>query len=498
MAASPDGDDRLSDSSRNGAIRRVLDHFDRGAFLDELARRVAIPSESQNPERRAELERYLRDEIGPAVQWLGGSWEIHPNPDGAGPLLVGRRVEDPALPTVLIYGHGDVVRGLEEQWRKDLDPWRLTRRGDRLYGRGTADNKGQHSIVLAALEAVRSERGGRFGFNLKVLVETGEEVGSPGLRAFARAHADLLAADLLIASDGPRVRADRPTLFLGARGATCFELVADFREAAHHSGNWGGLLANPALVLTHALASLTGPRSEIRVEAWRPPAIPGSVRAALAEVEVEAVPGDPAVDPGWGEPGLSPAERVYAWNSFEILALSAGTPDRPVNAIPPRAKAWCQLRYVVGTERQRILPGLREHLDRCGFAMIRVEQAQPCDFPATRMLPDHPLVMWAAASMERTLGERPTILPNLGAALPNDVFAEILGMPTLWIPHSYAACGQHAPDEHALAPILREGLQLMTGLFWDLGEGTAPVKGAAPLRPGPAASRASSLDAGSR
>ena len=461
--------------TREGALKRARDHFDGGVFLDDLARRVAIPSESQNPKRGAELERYLRDEIGPGVGRLGGRWEIHANPAGAGPLLVGSRAEDPALPTVLIYGHGDVIRGLEDQWREGLGPWRLTREGDRLYGRGTADNKGQHGVVLAALEAVIAERH-RLGFNLKVLIETGEEVGSPGLREFAREHRELLAADVLIASDGPRLAPDRPTLYLGARGAINFELVAEFRDGGHHSGNWGGLLANPAVVLAHALASLTGPSGEIRVEGWRPPPIPESVRAALAKVEIEPIAGGPALDPDWGEPGLSPAERVYAWNSFEILAFTAGTPERPVNAIPAAAKAWCQLRHVVDTDPEQVLPALRAHLDRHGFGAVRIEQAQAQNFPATRMLPDHPLVQWAAESMARTLGRRPAILPNLGGSLPNDVFADILGMPTLWVPHSYAACGQHAPDEHALASILREGLQLMTGLFWDLGERSAPLR----------------------
>ena len=83
--------------TRDGAIRRALDHFDGGAFLDALARRVAIPTESQNPARAGELERYLREEIGPAVERLGGRWEIYANPEGAGPFLVGSRIEDPAL-----------------------------------------------------------------------------------------------------------------------------------------------------------------------------------------------------------------------------------------------------------------------------------------------------------------------------------------------------------------------------------------------------------------
>jgi hypothetical protein len=79
-------------------------------------------------------------------------------------------------------------------------------------------------------------------------------------------------------------------------------------------------------------------------------------------------------------------------------------------------------------------------------------------------------VAWAARSIELTTNRRPTILPNLGGSLPNDIFAEVLRLKTIWIPHSYAGCSQHAPNEHLLAPIAREGLGLMAGLFWDLGE----------------------------
>jgi hypothetical protein len=74
-------------------------------------------------------------------------------------------------------------------------------------------------------------------------------------------------------------------------------------------------------------------------------------------------------------------------------------------------------------------------------------------------------------SMLRTTGRAPTILPNLGGSLPNDIFADVLNLKTIWVPHSYAGCSQHAPNEHLLAPIAREGLGLMAGLFWDLGIG---------------------------
>ena len=88
---------------------------------------------------------------------------------------------------------------------------------------------------------------------------------------------------------------------------------------------------------------------------------------------------------------------------------------------------------------------------------------------ATRLDPENPWAKFAAASIEKTGGQKPNMLPNLGGSLPNEVFTDILGMPTVWVPHSYAACSQHAPNEHLLAPVVRDGLRLMTGIFWDLG-----------------------------
>lgn len=457
--------------SRLEAIQHAQQQLHNGELLERLSQRVAMPTESQNPARAGVLREYLEKSIAPEVTALGCQWEILDNPHpGAGPLLLAERLEDPTLPTVFSYGHGDVILGLEGRWQAERSPWELRQEGERLYGRGTADNKGQHTLNLAALAAVLATRG-RLGFNLKLLLETGEEQGSPGLREFCEIHRERLAADLLIASDGPRLAADRPTLFLGARGALNMHLRLKLRDGAHHSGNWGGLLANPALILAHALACIVSPRGEILVPEWRPEGVPASVREAVRDLPVGQ--GGPAIDPTWGEPGFSPGERVYAWNSFEVLAYTTGNPEQPVNAIPAEASATCQLRFIADTNPDDILPALRRHLDKHGFTAVEIAPARESFFSATRMEPDHPLVRWAADSLTRTTGSAPVILPNLGGSLPNDIFSEVLGLPTLWIPHSYPGCSQHAPDEHALMSILEAGLAMMAGLFWDLGEGSA-------------------------
>ncbi|MFW5654253.1 MAG: M20/M25/M40 family metallo-hydrolase [Roseicyclus sp.] len=436
------------------------------AFRAGLADLIAFRTDAAAPEAAPILEAYLTrvaehlDALGFATRRVAAEGR---------PFLIARRIEDPALPTVLGYAHGDTVPGMEGGWRAKRDPWTLSEdeAEGRLYGRGIADNKGQFWINLTAMRAVLGARGA-LGFNAIWLVEMGEEIGSPGLNEVAEANAEALSADLLLASDGPRVAADRPTLFLGARGARTFRLHLRRREAGRHSGNFGGLLRNPGLEMAHALATIADRTGAIAVPGWTPGRIDPETRALLRDI----TPAGGEIDPGWGTPGLTPAERVHAWCSAEILAFTCGNPERPVNAIPPEATAWVQLRHVAGLEADRLGDALRGHLAAHGFGDIEVAEEGP-DFPATATPPDHPAARFAAASIAETTGTDPAILPSLGGSLPNDVFTDTLGLPTIWVPHSYPACSQHAPDEHLPVAILTDAASVMAGLYWDLGTGAA-------------------------
>ena len=456
--------------SRQQAIDQTLARFDDGRFQQTLARRVAFRTESQDAASGPILRSYLDDEIAPQLDALGFSCRVVDNPiAGKSPFLLAERIEPGAAFTLLTYGHGDVVRGYDAQWRDGLKPWEIVVEGNRWYGRGTADNKGQHTINLTALEQVLAVRNGKLGYNVKIILEMGEEDGSPGLNEVCAANSELLAADLFIASDGPRVSASRATMFLGSRGVFNFDLHLKLREGGHHSGNWGGLLRNPGIRLAHAIASLVDAKGRILVPGLLPKELPESVRAALKDIAVGGDVNDPEIDPDWGEPGLSAAERVLGWNSFEVLAFTTGNPAMPVHAIPSEARAHCHMRYVVGSDHTHFLDHIRAHLDAHGFDDVELRKTD-VRMAATRLDPDDAWVRWGLASIERSTGQRPALLPNLGGSLPNEVFSETLGLPTLWVPHSYPACSQHAPNEHILADVTRESLHIMAGLFWDLAE----------------------------
>ncbi|MDB5315078.1 MAG: hypothetical protein JWO26_942 [Rhodospirillales bacterium] len=464
-------------ATRQGALDRAAASFDDGSFKSLLTELVAIPSTSQEAGAEQALHSYLTQAITPWVERLGFTAAIHPNPlDGFGPILTATRIEDPALPTVLLYGHGDTVRGLPEQWRAGLGPWVLTEEGDRWYGRGTADNKGQHALNLAALEAVIAERGGKLGFNVKLVLETAEERGSKGLKDFVAANAELLSADVLIASDGPRVDPGTPTIAVGTRGTFHFDLVVKLRDGGVHSGHWGGLTRDPAIILAHALASLMDRNGRVLVRGILPPSMPNSVRAVLHGCPLGGGGDAATIDEGWGEPGLTPAEKIYGWNSLIVLSMISGRPENPVNAVAPDARAHCQIRYTVDSDPAQFNDAIRAHLDTAGFPEVAVE-ASFIRMAASRTDVDHPWVRWAQASIAESLGKRVQIIPNSSGGLPGDVFVDHLGVPLVWVPHSYNGCKQHGPDEHLLIAPAREGLLGFAGMWWDLGEGGTPKRG---------------------
>jgi acetylornithine deacetylase/succinyl-diaminopimelate desuccinylase-like protein len=464
-------------STRTAAISRAEQCFDDGVFLEALQRLVAVRTESQMPDSLPALQHYCDATLPQLVDGMGFDTRVIENPRlGRGPVFIGVRMEELSLPTVLVYGHGDVVRGLPDEWSNGLEPWRITVEGDKWYGRGTVDNKGQHLIAIEALRAVLAERGGRLGFNVKLLIETGEEQGSPGLREILQSHRDFLAADVFIGLDGPRQTTFMPELKLGARGGVAFDLVVHLRDHAHHSGHWGGVLKDPAFRLAHALASIVSPSGRILVKDWLPNPMPNSVRRAIGDIVFEEIPGLPEPDAGWGEPGLTKGEKIFGWTSVIVLAQKTGHPDAPTNAVQGRAKARLQVRHTADIPGSRIVPALREHLDATGFTDVTIIPVLDRDmFGAARTDPDNSWVGITASSLKNTTGRYPNIIPNSSGSNPSDMFIEELNIPVIWIPNSYAGCNQHGPDEHALAPLLREGLQMMAGLWWDIGAGAAPA-----------------------
>ena len=407
-------------------------------------------------------------EMRPSFAELDFESRLVESPSGKSPFLVAEHREDARLPTVLVYGHGDVVDGMEGEWRGGLDPWATTTIGNRVYGRGTADNKGQHSINLAALRAVRDARGGKLGFNAKFLVEMGEEIGSPDLNKVCASLRDELKADLLLASDGPRLAADRPTIFLGCRGGIRIHLDVNLREGGHHSGNWGGLLANPATILANAIATLVDGHGRMKLEALKPPRLTNQVRSMLADVEIKPLPEEPALSENWGEDGLSAAERVYAWNTLEVLAMSSGNIDNPPMRFPAMPAPSCSCASWSAPDTSRSSTPCARICMPTAFRWSR-------SAPPRASSPRAPISTVPGSNGRRTRSGRPP------ARRPRCCRISAARCRTMCSPKRWdcrrSGCRTPIPAARSMrrtstscSMVTEEALGIMAGLFWDLGE----------------------------
>lgn len=448
------------------AVQHATQYFDKGYFKKDLAELISVKTESQNNE--CNLENYYDQNIIPMLVKMGFKCKVMENPlSKANIILFAERIENAEFSTILTYGHGDVVLGQDSSWDNGLSPYKLIEKDNRYYGRGTADNKGQHLINIKALNSLLSVQK-KLGFNFKILFEMGEEIGSPGLKAFCQQNKELLKADVFIASDGPRISQKIPTIFTGSRGGINFDLSVNLRDNAHHSGNFGGILKDPSIILSHAIASITDARGQINIPEWLPTSLTPDIKEILAKLPLVDAGFD--LDPDWGQKELTMTERVFGWNSFSVLAMLSGEPEAPLNAISGHARSTCQLRFVVGTDVNKIIPALRNHLNSFGFEDVNIHESEMTPFPATRLEMNNSWLSLITKSLENSMGGKIDLLPNLGGSLPNDSFSEILELPTIWIPHSYAGCAQHSPNEHLSVPLARQALICMTALFADLSK----------------------------
>jgi acetylornithine deacetylase/succinyl-diaminopimelate desuccinylase-like protein len=448
------------------AVQHATQYFDKGYFKKDLAELISVKTESQNNE--CNLENYYDQNIIPMLVKMGFKCKVMENPlSKANIILFAERIENAEFSTILTYGHGDVVLGQDSCWDNGLSPYKLIEKDNRYYGRGTADNKGQHLINIKALNSLLSVQK-KLGFNFKILFEMGEEIGSPGLKAFCQQNKELLKADVFIASDGPRISQKIPTIFTGSRGGINFDLSVNLRDNAHHSGNFGGILKDPSIILSHAIASITDARGQINIPEWLPTSLTPDIKEILAKLPLVDAGFD--LDPDWGQKELTMTERVFGWNSFSVLAMLSGEPEAPLNAISGHARSTCQLRFVVGTDVNKIIPALRNHLNSFGFEDVNIHESEMTPFPATRLEMNNSWLSLITKSLENSMGGKIDLLPNLGGSLPNDSFSEILELPTIWIPHSYAGCAQHSPNEHLSVPLARQALVCMTALFADLSK----------------------------
>ncbi len=414
----------------------------RQEFLDRLIDYLRRPSISAHGLGIGEVAEYIAGvmaRLGLAVRVV---------PTAGWPMVLGEWTGAPGKPTVLLYGHYDV------QPPDPLDEWvsppfEPAIRDGRLYARGVGDNKGQHFAQLLALESILACRGA-LPCNVKVLLEGEEEIGSPRMPAFARAHRDELAADLVITSDGPVDESGRSRILFGVRGVLSFELRARGANRDLHSGNWGGVAPNPLWTLVHLLGTMKNERGEITIEGFYDNVQPLTPleREALARlpVDVEAVKRSLALEQLDQPLERGFYERLSAWPTFTINGLHGGYGGPGSKTVlPHEAVAKCDMRLVEAQTADEIFAKVNAHVHRHapGVTVIHQGAMDPSKTPL-----DSPFATPIRRGIIAAQGEEPLLMPAFGGSLPDYVFTKVLGIPAFGVPYANADEANHAPNEN--------------------------------------------------
>ncbi len=319
------------------------------------------------------------------------------------------------------------------------------------------------------------------GYNLKVLVDTEEELGSPNLADAVRAHADLLAADLLLIFDGPPHASNRPTVALGARGIATVTLTTYGPKVAQHSGHYGNFMPNPALALAQILASMKDADGVVTIEGFYDGVeLDAATRAILA-----AVPDDE--DEILGSVGLARSDKVapslqeaIQFPSLNIRGLSAGWTGKAARTIiPPEAVAEIDIRLVMESDPERLVRLLREHIESLGYTVLDhapndnerlaherlVSMTHAVSYGAFRSDPDSAPALMARAGMRHLYGEEPIVIRTMGGSIPIAPIIEALGLPAAAVPTVNIDNNQHSPNENLRVGNFIEGIAILMAVL---------------------------------
>lgn len=454
-----------TEPTTSATLARVLAHVDarRDEHLRRLIDYVRHPSISAQDIGIAEVGALLLD----MLRRIG--LEAESLPTARHPMILGRRAGPPGSPTVILYGHYDVQPPEPlEQWLSP--PFEPTIREGRLYARGVGDNKGQHFAQLLAIESHLAVAG-ELPCGVIVLLEGEEEIGSPHIADFVRAHADRLKADLVVTADGPLHVSGAPVVNFGVRGVASFELRARTATRDMHSGNFGGVAPNAIWSLVHLLATMKNAEGQITIEGLHdsiaPPGEAERRAAAALPLDVEAVMRDvglarldaPADRPFY--------DRLMFHPTLTINGLHGGYGGPGSKTVlPAQAIAKCDIRLVEAMTPQHVFEKVAAHVARHAPDVEFV--AQGGMLPSRTPL-DSRFAPAIVAALRTGFGVEPLLFPALGGSLPDYVFTKILGLPAFGTPYANADEANHAPNENLKLDCFHKGVRSGAALLSELG-----------------------------
>jgi acetylornithine deacetylase/succinyl-diaminopimelate desuccinylase-like protein len=433
------------------------------ALVRTLLESVRIASVSLTGEGIADQVGFLRKRL----EGWGFTVEVHDTTSH--PIIYAETGPKDARFTWLLYGHYDVYPADEKQEGWKTKPFEPVVDGDRIWGRGTGDNKGQHLAMLSAI-ALWRELHGELPIRIKVILEGDEETGSVPLPKFAEENRARLKADLCCYSDGPMFPNDQPVLLMGVRGILGLEFHAKGAKRNLHSGNFGGVAPNPTLELIHLLAEMVDRDGKLQVRG----AGYADVTVAAADLAaVRALAVDHAgfrdsvgVEPTTGTNDGLFHERLMLRPAFNVSGFASGyTGAGQKSIIYKEALAKADVRLVGGQDPAKVLKAIQDYARDRGYHGIEICGIKAT--PASRTPLDHPMVPLVKDAVTKGFGRAPLVVPSLGGTTPDYVFTGMLGLPSIVVPLAPYDENNHAPNESTKVSLylagIRTGLHLISG-----------------------------------
>jgi acetylornithine deacetylase/succinyl-diaminopimelate desuccinylase-like protein len=455
--------------TQNGVAKYIEDHRD--AHLQELCEFLRIPSVSTKTERKPDVER--------AAKWVAdklravGMSKVEVIPTKGHPLVYAESLGAPGKPTVLFYGHYDV------QPAEPLDLWTSpafepTVRDGNLFGRGTADDKGQVHIHLAALESLVKSNG-KLPINIKVLIEGEEEVGSANLWTFVQENKAKLQADALLVSDTSMLAPGVPSVTYGLRGLVYYQVEITGAAQDLHSGVFGGAAPNPITILCELFAKMHDKNFRVTVPGFYDDVAKLSApeRKSLAKLPFKPkdflkTVGSPGLA---GEKGFSVAEQVWCRPTLELNGIWGGyTGEGSKTVIPSKAYAKFSCRLVPNQNPDKITRAVERYIRKLLPKTVTYKfdvhsTGKPWVAPFT-----HPFFEVAHKALEKGFGKRAVFIREGGSIPFVTQMYDTFKVPSVLIGFGLPDENAHAPDEHLSLENYFGGIRAMAHFYQGLAD----------------------------
>lgn len=416
-------------------------------FLNELLDLLRIPSVSADSKFNGDMHKaaaFVRDSIKNAGADRAEIFET-----AGHPIVYGEKIVDPALPTVLVYGHYDVQPADPyELWNSP--PFEPVIKNDRIYARGACDDKGQFYMHVKALETMIATNS--LACNIKIMIEGEEEIGSVHLGEFVKANLDLLKCDTILISDTSMIANDVPSIETGLRGLTYLEVEVVGANRDLHSGVYGGGVANPINVLCDMISSLKDENGHITIPGFYDQVqdLTPEERAALnaAPFDLEEYKKDLHIDDVTGEKGYTTIERTSVRPTLDVNGIWGGyIGEGAKTVLPSKANAKISMRLVPNQTDTEICDLFIKHFESIAPSSVKVK-VTPHHGGLPYVTPTDSVEYEAAAlAMEESFGKKPIPTRGGGSIPIVALFEEQLGRKSILMGFGLDIDGLHSPNE---------------------------------------------------